>query len=89
MTVLSRRACGMSGTAAEWLFQLDHVTPYFDNVGVVRCISCFSRRAGCSDLASPCIMNFATLLRLSPTARMLESFRGWPARSIDGTRGAS
>ncbi len=34
MSVAPRRAYGMLGTAAEWVFQLDRVMPCCDNVGV-------------------------------------------------------
>jgi hypothetical protein len=79
----------MFGTAIERLFQFDQATPYCDNVSVACTTYRLPRRAGCSHSGLPCNMNAATLLRLSPTARMLESFRGWPARSIDGTKGDS
>jgi hypothetical protein len=89
VTVLSPRACGMSGTAAEWLFQLDHATPYCDNVSVACTTYRLPRLAGCSHSALPCNKNPATSFRLSATARITESSRGWQARAIDGTKGDS
>ena len=93
MTVLSSKACGMFGTATEWLFQFDHATPYCDNVSVACTTYRLPRRAGCSH-SHPALFrslfrsgNTATLLRLSPTARITEYFRDWQAGSIDSSKG--
>ena len=73
MSLVAPRAYGMLGTATEWVFQLDRVMLYCDNVGV-----------GC---AVPPSVGPVTMGRSVLTARLVDAFRCSQAGSMDATKG--